>query len=157
MFLDYDFKNNKQSPVFSAASLQPMWVGLATADQAKRIVLAIEKYLEFEFGLSTCEKYDSGTTFQWDYPNGWPPLQMIAIDSLNRYGFKEQAGRIAQKYITTVINCFEETGDLWEKYNVLNGSIEVKDEYDMPAMMGWTAAAFIEACYDVSFCYYSCF
>ena len=40
---------------------------------------------------------------------------------------------------------FDITGSLWEKYNVENGTIEVKDEYEMPEMMGWTAGTFVLA------------
>jgi alpha,alpha-trehalase len=40
---------------------------------------------------------------------------------------------------------FAVTGDLWEKYNAHVGTIEVQDEYEMPAMMGWTAGAYLAA------------
>ena len=146
-FMDYDFVNDSFSSVLSAASLQPLWVGLASDEQAARTVEAMEKYLECDCGIASCEENDAGILYQWDHPNGWPPLQMIAMDALDRYGFKEQAERVARKYIDTVIDCFEKTGDIWEKYNVVNGSVEVKDNYGMPAMMGWSAAAFIEAYY----------
>lgn len=39
---------------------------------------------------------------------------------------------------------FEETGNLWEKYNVVEGNINVSNEYEMPAMMGWTAGVYLE-------------
>ena len=38
---------------------------------------------------------------------------------------------------------FRTTGNLWEKYNVLDGSTDVSAEYDTPAMLGWTAGTFI--------------
>ena len=78
-------------------------------------------------------------------PNGWPPLQCVAIQALDRYGFKDDARRIAEKYVRTVIANYEKTGDLWEKYNVVTGTTEVVDEYKMPRMVGWTAGVFIYA------------
>ena len=39
---------------------------------------------------------------------------------------------------------FEETGNLWEKYNVVEGNIKVKNEYEMPPMMGWSAGIYLE-------------
>ncbi len=146
-FLDYNYKTKNHSLILSAASLMPLYVGLATKKQAEMTVAVIEKELEFDYGLSTCEKNDSGIIYQWDYPNLWPPLQMIAIDSFGRYGYKKQARRIAQKYIAAVTKTFKATGRIWEKYNVLDGSIKTKNEYKLPPMMGWTAAAFIKA-YD---------
>ncbi len=145
VFLDYDTREDKVSPVLSMASLQPLWAGLATEEQAASTVKAMEKYLEFDHGLSTCEKNDSGITYQWDYPNGWPCLQMIAMDALKRYGFEEETKRIAKKYLDTVLSNYESTGDIWEKYNVVTGTTEVQNEYDMPAMMGWSAGAFAVA------------
>ncbi|HCH84090.1 MAG TPA: alpha,alpha-trehalase, partial [Lentisphaeria bacterium] len=53
--------------------------------------------------------------------------------------------RIARKYVDTVVRNFERTGALWEKYNVVTGSVDVKDEYKMPQMLGWTAGAFVYA------------
>ena len=38
---------------------------------------------------------------------------------------------------------FERTGYLWEKYNVINGSIEVASEYGTPDMLGWTAGVYL--------------
>ena len=40
---------------------------------------------------------------------------------------------------------FDETGNLWEKYNVVEGNINVSNEYKMPAMMGWSAGIYLAA------------
>ena len=41
---------------------------------------------------------------QWDFPNAWPPLQHVLVESLNQMG-TEKAGRLAyslvQKWIDT--------------------------------------------------------
>ena len=69
---------------------------------------------------------------------------MIVIQALDRYGYKTDAARIAEKYVTLIDRVFAATGKLWEKYNVLNGSNEVEDEDQggMPPMMGWTAGVY---------------
>ena len=54
--------------------------------------------------------------------------------------------RIAKKYVSLAESVFEKTGHLWEKYNVVNGSTEVIDGNNgctMPAMIGWTAGAYL--------------
>ena len=63
--------------------------------------------------------------------------------ALENYGYHDDAMRIAKKYVSLVEDIFESTGNLWEKYNVLEGSINVTNEYDMPPMMGWSAGVYI--------------
>ena len=80
-----------------------------------------------------------------------PNVRLIADTSqvygpiLEKYGFDADACRIAQKYIDLVDKIFDETGNLWEKYNVTDGSIDVVDEYKMPTMMGWSAGVYLAA------------
>lgn len=67
----------------------------------------------------------------------------MVINGLDNYSFNSEAKRIAEKYLRVVIKNFKGTGDLWEKYNVVDGSIQVKNEYATPAMIGWTAGVFV--------------
>jgi len=57
--------------------------------------------------------------------------------------FIDDAARIAEKYLNIVEKNFKSTGKIWEKYNVVEGSINVNDEYKMPSMLGWTAGVFV--------------
>ena len=46
--------------------------------------------------------------------------------------------------VTEIVLVFDETGNLWEKYNVVEGNTEVcAENYGMPVMMGWTAGAYL--------------
>ena len=143
VFLDYDFVNKRHSPVFSVASLFPLWASLATPEQAESTLFAAEKYLECDYGLAACEPGKSDRQCRWDYPNGWAPLQLIAIEAFDRNGFTEAARRLAQKYVDLVTANFEKTGELWEKYNVADGTVDIRGAHPMPAMMGWTAGVFV--------------
>jgi alpha,alpha-trehalase len=142
-YTDYDFVNRGKGNLVSCAALFPLLAGVATPEQAELVVHKMRTVLEYDHGLSTCEKRSWKFIYQWDYPNAWPPLQCLAIQALDRYGFKDDARRIAEKYVRTVIRNYDKTGDLWEKYNAVTGTIEVKDEYQMPRMMGWTAGVFV--------------
>jgi len=42
-----------------------------------------------------------------------------------------------------VVNIYKATGNLWEKYNVNEGNVNVTNEYKLPAMLGWTAGTFV--------------
>lgn len=144
LFVDYDFANKTQSKVESLASFFPLWAGLADEIQAGAALKNLELF-EYEYGVSTCKKGNRNAVYQWDYPNGWPPLHCIVIKALGNCGFIREARRVAGKYVDVVARNYKKTGDLWEKYNVEEGSIKVNDEYEMPRMMGWTAGVFIFA------------
>ena len=83
-----------------------------------------------------------GGNYQWAYPNGWAPLQYIAYVALKNYGFTEESRSVAERYTALVEKVFAETGSLWEKYNVIEGNVNVVNEYGLPEMMGWTAGVY---------------
>lgn len=141
-FYDCNFNKNRLSPVFSAASLFPLFVGMATAAEAAAAVKALPR-LEKKYGVAACEKNNIPGNYQWDYPNGWACLQFIAAEGLLKYGYTEDARRIAEKYITATDGIFAETGNLWEKYNVIDGTINTRNEYKLPPMLGWTAGTYL--------------
>ncbi len=142
IYHDYNFYNNTFSPVESLAFFYPLFVGLASEEEGAVAVRELEKY-EYTHGLVTCLENRVEGQYQWDYPNGWPPLHYFAIQGLLNYGYKDVAYRIASKWVLLIERIFETTGQLWEKYNVVNGSLEVINEYDMPPMMGWTAGTYV--------------
>lgn len=142
IFLDYDFVHKTHSDVFSSASFFPMFVGLAEEKQVVALLARLDK-LEASYGILACEEISDLGVYQWGYPNGWPCLQYVVCCSLNQYGYMDAAKRIANKYCSLVERVFEKTGNLWEKYNVVEGNINVTNEYDMPAMMGWTAGVYL--------------
>ena len=93
--------------------------------------------------MSTCEKKGVSGIYQWHYPNGWAPLQYMVIKALLNYGYEEDAIRLSEKYIALVDKNFTEKNNIWEKYNVVEGSLNVTNEYGMPPMMGWTAGVYL--------------
>lgn len=146
VFYDYDLKKNQTSGIFSCASLYPMWLGLLTEEQAKATVEQLYR-IDAPYGLYATENIDSDYNMQWGYPNGWAPLHQIAIAGLLRYGYIDKAKLIAEKYVSLVEKNFEQTGKLWEKYNVKEGNINVVTEgvKAMPSMMGWSAGVYLYA------------
>ena len=76
---------------------------------------------------------------------GGPIYNYLAIEGLRNYGYEEDAKRIATKYVNMLSDNFSKTNNLWEKYNVADGSINVTNEYGLPTLMGWTAGVFVYA------------
>jgi len=150
LFYDYDYVHNRRSSVFSAAVFNTLFVSIASKKQTKIVFQNLNR-LECANGVATCEQKERNRTYQWDYPNGWAPLNYLAIKGLDNYGYKKAAFRLAEKYVQSMTRIYKKTGNLWEKYNAVSGDIDVKDEYTMPgAFMGWTAGVYI---YAFDYCY----
>lgn len=114
LYLDYDFRTGRRRHYTFATTFYPLWVGLATPDQAARVRASLAR-LEAPGGLLTSTEV---TGSQWDAPFGWAPLQMIAVQGLRRYGYHEDADRLATKFIALVTKEFEEHQAIVEKYDV---------------------------------------
>ncbi len=142
LYYDYDYVNGRQSDIVSAAIFSLMYAKVIDQSEANDLIKALEK-LEFEYGISTCENRDYQYFYQWSYPNGWAPLQYLAVRGLDNYGFKNEAQRIASKYVDMVTNTYKTTGHLWEKYNIRKGNADVRNEYEMPTMLGWSAGVYV--------------
>ena len=67
----------------------------------------------------------------------------MAVRGLDNYGFKNEAQRIASKYVDMVTNTYKTTGHLLEKYNIRKGNADVRNEYEMPTMLGWSAGVYV--------------
>lgn len=144
IFKDYNFVEKKFSPIFSAASVYPLFCGLASNEEALLLKEKLISELETDYGILACVKNDFPGNYQWNYPNGWAPLQYMTVFGLLKYGFKTDALRIAEKYVSLVEKNFETTNNLWEKYNVVEGTVNTNNEiFKMPPMIGWTAGVYL--------------
>ena len=104
---------------------------------------------EHEGGLAMSTT-DSGV--QWDYPYGWAPIQLLAVEGLRRYGYRADADRISQEFLAMVLANFERDGNLREKYNVVTDSsnIQVAEGYRGNIIgFGWTNAVFLDLLHEL--------
>ena len=141
-FNDYNFVDKKLNNFASVAAFYPLFTGLATKEEAESTVKSLKK-IEKEFGVVSTEDISDSYGLQWDYPNGWACQQYIVIKSLINYGYKADALRLAEKYVKNVDKTFEETNNLWEKYDVVCGGVSASKEYETPPMMGWSAGVYL--------------
>lgn len=140
LFMDWNFKEQRFSPVVSAASLYPLFVKLR--DDASNDIPLINKLL-LKYGV-TCSiaDYYEFPLMQWDYPNVWPPIQFIAYKACENYAVDEHKNKIAQAYVSLIERSMKKTGNLWEKYDGNTGEV-TSNEYEAPIMLGWTAGVYI--------------
>ncbi|MEX0733047.1 MAG: alpha,alpha-trehalase TreF [Steroidobacteraceae bacterium] len=135
VFVDYAWRDGRRSGHVTAATLYPLFVGVATAAQADDVSKVIERELLEPDGLATTTQR---TGQQWDTPNGWAPLQWIAIEGLNRYGHRSLARRIAHRWIRDNLEYYAATGKLVEKYDVSGDAAAKGGEYPLQDGFGWT-------------------
>ena len=142
-FYDYNHDAKQQSHFVSVAGLYPLWAKLATSEQAGKVRKNL-RLLECDGGLANTQKTRLlKPARQHDFPNGWAPQQYIAIQGLMNYGFKEDAERLTQKWLTLNQDLFLKTGHMWEKYDVVNRDIGKSERYRMLSGFGWTNGVFV--------------
>ena len=135
LYDDYQWERRRLVGNVTAAGLYPLFVGLATRQEADRTAAIVASRLLKPGGLATT---DLSTGEQWDAPNGWAPLQWIAVDGLRRYGRDQLAERIATNWLTHVATVYRETGKLLEKYDVAERRPGGGGEYPLQDGFGWT-------------------
>jgi alpha,alpha-trehalase len=138
IFVDYDWRLQCQRRALTAATVVPLFCGLATAPQAEAVAGALAARLLAPGGLGTTEV---ASNEQWDRPNGWAPLQWMAVQGLARYGHTALAREIRTRWMSTVQGLFERERKLVEKY-ALRADAAPRGggggEYPLQDGFGWT-------------------
>jgi alpha,alpha-trehalase len=122
VYQDFDFYHGRRSSYAYISSLYPLWAGVATREQAQRMVARLDLF-QRPGGMSM-SNFDSG--MQWDEPFGWAPTNWIATDGLELAGFREEAKKNARAFDATIDEGFAADGTIVEKYNVVKGSSDVR-------------------------------
>ncbi|CAM4166808.1 alpha,alpha-trehalase TreA [Gillisia hiemivivida] len=139
-FMDYNFKNNSQTEVFSLAGIYPLFFNFAEENQAELVQEKIQEIFLKPGGLVTTPNH---TGQQWDAPNGWAPLQWMAIKGLRNYGYTVLASEIKDRWIEINKGVYQKTFKMLEKYNVEDLSKESGGgEYPTQDGFGWTNGVF---------------
>ena len=146
-FFDMDYLTLKKSPVWSLASYYALWSGLATPEQARRLVENLEKFTH-QGGLSTTmesDEWHGEISTQWAYPNGWAPLHWITINGLRTYGYNKEAEIITRAWLGNNLDHFLKNGVFREAYNVVSPELPPKPGLYPPQLgFGWTNGVFID-------------
>lgn len=118
------------------AAAAPLYFGIATAEQARSVAAVLERDFLRAGGFVTTA-ISSGQ--QWDAPNGWPPLQWLAIQGLHRYGHADLADTARVRWLALARRTFQATGRMMEKYDVMDPDRPAGGgEYPTQDGFGWT-------------------
>jgi alpha,alpha-trehalase len=154
LYYDYNFVKERRGTVASLAAYYPLWAGMADEKQARQLVRSLKRF-EMKGGLATTDAQPLNQLVpgkmptQWAYPNGWAPLQLLVIRGLERYGYHEDALRIAIKWLRGNLDWFNKNGIFLEKYNVVQpDKPPAPGVYPSQTGFGWTNAVFERLCRD---------
>jgi alpha,alpha-trehalase len=141
-FFDYDWKQQTTTNKYSLAAVLPLFTKVASKEQASGIKNIIEQKFLKDGGLVTTT-YNTGQ--QWDAPNGWAPLQYLAVSGLMHYNYNELAQKIATRWMHLNEKVYAGTGKMLEKYNVENINLPGGGgEYPTQDGFGWTNGVYLK-------------
>jgi alpha,alpha-trehalase len=136
VYLDYRWTMKRRLDHVTAATLYPLFTRVASDAQAALVAKTVETELLKPGGIVTTT-LDTGQ--QWDWPNGWAPLQWIAVEGLNSYGQSQLAETIGCRWMVNVSRVYRLTGKLVEKYDVIaTDQAGGGGEYPTQDGFGWT-------------------
>jgi alpha,alpha-trehalase len=140
-FFDYDIVERHTTNRWSIAGTMPLFNNLTDTIKAQSVRNQVaEKFLKD--GGVTSTLYPTGE--QWDAPNGWPPLQFLAVRGLLNYGYNDVAQTIAVRWMKLNEKVFQSTGKMLEKYNVEDINLESGGgEYPTQDGFGWTNGVYL--------------
>lgn len=144
-YTDYNFKKATLTKQITPAGLFPFVFfshkqGYLSLIARQAAVVVQEKLLQ-PGGLQTSLQT---TGEQWDAPNGWAPLQWMAVMGLARSGQIGLAKEIAQRWTRLNEKVYKETGKLMEKYNVVDLTLPAGGgEYKAQDGFGWTNGVYL--------------
>jgi alpha,alpha-trehalase len=139
-FHDFDWELQRLRSNLTAATITPLYTSLASPAQAGRVASMVLARLLRKQGIATTELK---TGQQWDEPNGWAPLQWMAIQGLADYGMRDLAQQVAKRWLTAVAKLYQGEGKLVEKYAMRDASDGAPKgggggEYPLQDGFGWT-------------------
>ncbi len=144
-FTDYHWEKRTVIDHISAAGLTPLFIAEEDFSFIKsktdQIAHTVSTYLVQPGGLVTTT-IPSGQ--QWDWPNGWAPLQWMAVMGLDKLGKDDMAKNIAQRWVSLNEKVFAATGKMMEKYDVVDTTkLAGGGEYESQEGFGWTNGVYL--------------
>lgn len=148
LFYDYNVELGQQHKFPSVTALWALWSGLAPQEVAGRLKDSALRLFEQEGGLSCTVPLDEKIVRQWDYPYAWAPHQILAWKGLEKYGFRADSVRLANKWVSMIAgNQAKSSNAIFEKYNVVDAenphdvTAEYGNQGSFKEGFGWTNAS----------------
>jgi alpha,alpha-trehalase len=118
------------------AAAVPLYFGLPAMEDGRAVADRLEREFLRPGGFVTTG-IASGQ--QWDAPNGWPPLEWMAIQGVLRYGRADLAATARERWLALNRRTYRATGRMMEKYDVVDVHRRAGGgEYPTQDGFGWT-------------------
>lgn len=140
-YVDYNTRTGRPGSELTLAGVVPLFFQLAPKDRVPDVSRRLRaEFLKPGGVVTTLKEIPPGAKGeQWDFPNGWAPLQWLTIKGLESYGEHDLAHEIATRWRDLNIKVFKETGRLMEKYDVVHPDAKAGGgEYKSQEGFGWT-------------------
>lgn len=157
-YFDYNFIEGQLTDFESATNFFPLWAGIPSKDQAKKMVDNLMESLKAKGGVlassqASVEKAATNNIRrQWDYPYGWAPHQMLIWRGLINYDYNNEAEELAYRWLWMITkNAVDYNGTIPEKYDVVNcthkvyaeyGNVGTEFDYITTSGFGWMNASY---------------
>jgi alpha,alpha-trehalase len=147
-YFEYDYVSQRRLPYYSLNGFWPLWAGVASKEQAQRVVEHLRMF-DRPYGLTFTDKnypnpHPKYPALEWAYPESWPPQQILVALALKRYGYEKEAREVSRRYIANVVTTWEKTGLTWERYNGVTGGHTVPLERAEPRPLhGFSSASVV--------------
>ncbi|CCL99293.1 uncharacterized protein FIBRA_01309 [Fibroporia radiculosa] len=136
LYFDYDTVQERQILYESVTAFWTLWAGCASEEQCWKLISNSLKKFEVLGGLVSGTEESRGKISldrpnrQWDYPYAWPPHQIMTWVGLERYGYLEDAQRLAYRWLYMMTTAFVDfNGVVPEKFDAVKLSHLVDAEY----------------------------
>ena len=140
-FEDFHWPDQRFTGRLSLAAAFPLAVLGATEEQAAGVAEVLETRFLADGGLRSSL---SITGQQWDAPNGWPPLQYMAVKGLENYDYDELARVVADRWCANNERVYGNVFKMVEKYNVEDLSLTAGGgEYPVQDGFGWSNGVYL--------------
>uniref|UniRef100_A0A8R1TXH5 Trehalase n=1 Tax=Onchocerca volvulus TaxID=6282 RepID=A0A8R1TXH5_ONCVO len=150
-WFDFNLRTKSHNVLFYPSAIVPLYTNcyeMLDYDKSAKVIDYMNRSRAFNYpsGIPTSLKE---TGQQWDFPNGWPPMQHIIIEGMRKSDnpdAQEMAFKLARKWILANYKIYETTKKMWEKV-VVTGTIPepgVGGEYDVQDGFGWTNGVILD-------------
>jgi len=134
--------DGKRAPVKTVAAYWALAAGVASPEQAERLVMWLNDTETFNrvHRVPSLAADEAGYNPDGGYWSGsvWAPTNTMVLYGLEKYGYPELAKEIALNHLRAVCDVYEETGTIWENYPA--DSI-TKGDADKGGFVGWSGIA----------------
>uniref|UniRef100_A0A0M3K2I0 Trehalase n=1 Tax=Anisakis simplex TaxID=6269 RepID=A0A0M3K2I0_ANISI len=148
---DYNIRGGYLNDAAYPTMIVPLFTQCYDEKNNSRMLLDVHEtlrrrgLLNFVAGVPTSLK--KGTDQQWDYPNGWAPLNHMVIEGLRKSGepeLQKTALELATKWVSKNYAVYKKQGTMWEKYDVTMNRPARGGEYENQEGFGWTNGVILD-------------